>query len=283
MLLVAGNLVYDWIAGPVAELTWDQTVWPETFAAGIGGNGATTAYAAARLGAPVRLVSACADDPHGAICAARLASAGVDSVFLPGLSGATALTMGLFRSDGARALIHRPGVLTEAFLNVPSLLPYGANVGWLHIGNPFAVPGLRRHAATYLREARQAGWTTSLDLGWDRLGQWRTVIDPCLPHCDWLFANAAEAAALGPIETRATVVIKRGAAGCTVNGVPVPAVPVTAVDSTGAGDCFCGAFIAATLRGLVPLDAARIANAYGAQSVSAPGATTGLLGWDSVA
>jgi aspartate carbamoyltransferase catalytic subunit len=48
--------VYDWIAGPVSELAWDQTAWPEAFATGLGGNGGTTAFAAARLGARVRLV-----------------------------------------------------------------------------------------------------------------------------------------------------------------------------------------------------------------------------------
>jgi ribokinase len=278
MLLVAGNLAYDWIAGPVAELSWDQTVWPADFATGLGGNGGTTAYAAAKLGVRVRLVTGCGDDVHGSICKERLASVGVDGVYLQGLSGATAITMGLFRADGARALIHRPGVLKEAFADVPSLVPYGDGVRWLHVGNPFAILGLRRNAARYLREARDAGWVTSLDLGWDRMGEWMGVVGPCLPYCDWLFANAAEAEHLGPAVVR--TVIKRGAEGCVVDGVAVPGMPVTAVDSTGAGDCFCGGFIAATMRGLGPLDAARIANIYGAQSVSAAGATTGLLGWE---
>lgn len=280
MLLVAGNLVYDWIAGPVTALAWDQTVWPESFATGLGGNGGTTAFAAARLGTRVRLVSACGEDPHGAICRERLASVGVDGVFLLGLTGGTAETIGLFRADGARALLHRPGVLTEAFQDLPSLLPFGAGVRWLHIANPFAVAGLRRNAATYLREAREAGWTTSMDLGWDRLGEWMKVVEPCLPYCDWLFANAAEAQALGPVPVR--TVVKLGAAGCLVEGVPVPGVAVRAVDSTGAGDCFCGGFLAAALRGYSPLEAARVANAYGAQSVSAAGPTTGLRGWESV-
>ena len=274
MLLVAGNLVYDWIAGPVEALDWDRTTWPPEFAAGLGGNGATTAFTAARLGTPVRLVTACGDDAHGAICRHRLASAGVDGVYLPGLAGPTALTMGLFRADGARALIHRPGILSEAFLDLDSLAAFGQGVRWLHIANPFAMPGLRRNAARYLRQARQAGWTASMDLGWDRLGEWMRVVGPCLPYCDWVFANAAEAAALGPVNAR--MVVKRGADGCVVDGVAVPAVSVNAVDSTGAGDCFCGGFIAATLGGLSPLEAAKVANQCGAQSVSRAGATDGL-------
>jgi sugar/nucleoside kinase (ribokinase family) len=278
MLLVAGNLAYDWIAGPVEELGWDQTTWPAAFATGLGGNGGTTAYAAARLGARVRLVTACGEDAHGSICRERLASVGVDGVFLPGLAGGTALTMGLFRADGARALVHRPGVLADAFRDVPSLLVYGDGVRWLHVANPFAVAGLRRNAAVYLREARAAGWVTSMDMGWDRMGEWMNAIGPCLPYCDWLFANAAEARALGPVCAR--MVIKLGARGCLVDGVAVPGVRVPAVDSTGAGDCFCGGFIAASMRGYSPLEAAGVANACGAQSVSAAGATGGLQGWD---
>lgn len=280
MLLVAGNLVYDWIAGPVEELHWDQTVWPADFATGLGGNGGTTAYAAARLGTRVRLITGCGEDAHGAICRERLESVGVETALLPGLSGGTAVTMGLFRAGGARALIHRPGVLAEAFSGVGSLRPYGAGIGWLHIGNPFAIMGLRRNAASYLREAKEAGWVTSLDLGWDRLGEWMAVVGPCLPYCDWLFANEAEARQIGPVPVR--TIVKRGAEGCTVDGVVIPGLRVPVVDSTGAGDCFCGGFIAARMRGLPAIDAARVANAYGAQSVSAAGATGGLLGWDSV-
>eukprot|EP00456_Euglypha_rotunda_P001530 TRINITY_DN10286_c0_g1_i3.p2 TRINITY_DN10286_c0_g1~~TRINITY_DN10286_c0_g1_i3.p2 ORF type:complete len:166 (+),score=17.05 TRINITY_DN10286_c0_g1_i3:243-740(+) len=145
--------------------------------------------------------------------------------------------MGLFREDGARALVHRPGVLTEAFDGVESLLGYGNGVRWLHLGNPFAVPALRRNAAVYLREAREAGWKTSMDLGWDRLGEWMGVVGPCLPYLDWLFGNAAEMEALGPVDVR--TVMKRGAEGCTVDGRLVPGYPVRPVDSTGAGDCFC--------------------------------------------
>ena len=276
MMLVAGNLVYDWIAGPVAELAWDQTTWPAHFAAGIGGNGASTAFAAAREGACVRLITAFGADGHGRACVDRLVAAGVEVVSLPGLAGETALTMGVFREDGARALIHRPGVLTEAFGETPSLLPFADGVRWLHIANPFAVPGLRRRAASYLREAQTAGITTSLDLGWDRLGEWMKVVGPCLPYCDWLFANAAEAAQLDLSGFAGHVVVKRGAAGCTVDGAPFAAVPVEAVDTTGAGDCFCGGFLAALLRGETFAQAAEAGNRCGAASVSRAGATDGF-------
>ncbi|MCV7013834.1 carbohydrate kinase family protein, partial [Mycolicibacterium madagascariense] len=65
--------------------------------------------------------------------------------------------------------------------------------------------------------------------------------------------------ALGP----RVVVVKRAAAGCLVatsahpEPVPVPADVVTPVDSTGAGDAFCGGFAAEHLRSGDPIAAAR--------------------------
>ncbi|MDX7951286.1 carbohydrate kinase family protein [Lichenihabitans sp. Uapishka_5] len=64
-----------------------------------------------------------------------------------------------------------------------------------------------------------------------------------LGHEDWAVA-AATFAALGP----ETVVIKLGAEGCLVHHrgktFHEPATPAAVRDTTGAGDCFCGAFAA---------------------------------------
>lgn len=71
-----------------------------------------------------------------------------------------------------------------------------------------------------------------------------------------LAAAAASFLALGPT----VVVIKRAEQGCLVATAddvqPVPAHRVEAVDSTGAGDAFCGAFAAAYLSGAGPTAAA---------------------------
>ena len=68
-----------------------------------------------------------------------------------------------------------------------------------------------------------------------------------LGHEDWP-AAAETFAALGP----ATVVVKLGAEGCLIRHrgevLREPAAPATVRDTTGAGDCFCGAFMASLVR-----------------------------------
>ena len=73
-----------------------------------------------------------------------------------------------------------------------------------------------------------------------------------------------------------TVIAKLGLRGVilvsTHDAQVVPAFPVTAVDSTGAGDCFLGAFAAALMRGESDLLACRFAAAAAAIAVTRHGA-----------
>jgi ribokinase len=55
-----------------------------------------------------------------------------------------------------------------------------------------------------------------------------------------------------------------------------PAFPVTAVDSVGAGDAFCGALAVALTENMPAAEAVRFASAAGAIAVMRPGATAGL-------
>ena len=75
------------------------------------------------------------------------------------------------------------------------------------------------------------------------------------------------------------VVLKRGAAGCTVFSQEVSmrfaGFDVDEVDPTGAGDTFCAGFTVAILDGLNLYDAAVFANAVGALAVTKKGPMEG--------
>ncbi|GAA1889606.1 PfkB family carbohydrate kinase [Lapillicoccus jejuensis] len=93
---------------------------------------------------------------------------------------------------------------------------------------------------------------------------------------------AAAGAVLGRLpRARATAVVRDGARGCVVvvrgedggrERVTVPGVPVTALDTNGAGDTHTGVLLAARAAGLDWAAAARRANAAGALKVSERGA-----------
>jgi len=296
-VLVCGSIVMDVVARPVDRLVWGATTWLDSLEQHMGGNGASTACTLGTLGAPVRLLSAVGSDEFGGRVLGRLAAAGVDVSAVTRTAGPSAASVALVNSEGERLLLHHPGPNAEIFsepLDFSGAL--AAGITHFHLGNLFALPLLRRHAGKTVRRARQAGLTTSLDTGWDSQGRWIEDLGPCLPYTDLLFVNEDEARRLGSAEDAlsaagrlrelgaGTVIVKlggRGCALCTAAGVTlVPAFDVVALDTTGAGDCFAGAFLAAVHHGLTPEDAALAANAVAALTIQQLGATTGLRSWE---
>jgi sugar/nucleoside kinase (ribokinase family) len=85
------------------------------------------------------------------------------------------------------------------------------------------------------------------------------------------------------------VVVSDGAAGAaaldatTGEHVAVPAYPVPAADTTGAGDVFAAGFIAATLWGLPLAQRVRFAALTAAISVTRLGGADAAPGWADVA
>jgi sugar/nucleoside kinase (ribokinase family) len=120
------------------------------------------------------------------------------------------------------------------------------------------------------------------------------LIEPALRRARWLSLNAQESLDLtGESDQRraarallergpdlAGVVLRDGAAGCLLalrNGGTevVPGFAAEAVDTTGAGDCHVGAFVAALARRCLPGQACRYANAAASIAVTRWGAATG--------
>lgn len=297
-VLCAGNLTQDILVWPVESVVFNTTVWVRDIVTSFGGNGANTSFALARLGGTVRLIGLLGSDDAGANVFAQLAENGVDVTYVGRHQLPTPVTVVVVRSDAARSFLHRPGASRQAFAEplefTPDLI---AGCSHFHLANPFAMPLMRAQSGDTLRRARAAGLTTSLDTGWDALGEWIEVIGPCLANLDLLFVNEEESEKLsGLADPRAgarffrergvgAVITKLGARGCLLalegDFVTVPGFRIDAVDTTGAGDCFAGAFLAALQKHLNPVEAARLANAAGALSVQRPGATTGLLDYAS--
>jgi len=104
---------------------------------------------------------------------------------------------------------------------------------------------------------------------------------PSTSDLGFLFPDLSEDAAIEHLlQFKADViVIKRGENGATVvsgsNRYEFPGHTVDEIDPTGAGDCFCGTFIALLMQGLSLQDAGRQANAAGAIAVTRKGPMEG--------
>ena len=287
-------MVADGLVWPVSEPGWGKTTWVDSIKVGLGGNGANTSLTLARLGTHVRLLSAVGADEFGAQVLARLNQGGVDTGFVersPDLP--TASSVVLVHPNGQRALLHQPGASREAFRGGFDLSgSLSADCCALHLANIFGMPGFQAYAPKVMKQAREQGLSTSMDTAWDPQGLWMKTLGPCLPYTDVLFANEDEtllltgaqeperAAAILMEHGATRVVVKLGSRGCLVGGPDgyfrSPGFQVETVDTTGAGDCFAGGFLAARQRGWDYAAAARFANAVGALSVGSLGAVTGI-------
>ncbi len=299
-IYVTGNIVADCLVQPVDSLpAWGSTTFVDSIDLHLGGNGAASAYAAGRMGVPVQLAGAVGEDSFGQFALKRLRGAAVDTSRVVVHSGvATATTIGLVNRKAERLFFHDPGASRHCKLgNIPFDPDTIGNCSYFHFGSIFCLPKLRDHAGELLQKARGAGLITSLDTDWDTDGRWMEDFKPLCPLLDYLFANRLEAKMLtgsadpgenGRIFRKLgakVVVIKLGAAGCAVfsgqGDFSLPAYRVNAIDTTGAGDCFCGAFLAGLCRGLDLREAAQLGTAVGAQCVQHVGGTDWEASYES--
>lgn len=260
-----------------------------------GGNGANTSAALAKLGVSVSLLGKIGNDNLGRFVQRTLLEQNVHirGSVVRDENTATAATLVLVHSDAQRTFLHTIGAnaaFTETDVNWEATR--GAKV--FHVAGPQLMPQIEGEPlARILHEAKKRGMTTVLDtvmnprsLGWDGIA-------PGLPHLDFAVPSQEEAEQLtGETDPKVqaqrfkaggakNVVVKLGQDGCFVSpktgaDFAVSALKVSAIDTLGAGDCWTAGFLLGLLRGWDMKKTARFANAVGACSVQAVGATTGI-------
>jgi sugar/nucleoside kinase (ribokinase family) len=289
-----GILVADVVARPI-----DRTPAPGTLALVDsivlrgGGCALNTSSALARLGVEAAAIGKVGTDPLGNFVISLLRERGVDdSGVIRDPEVPTSASVALVDSAGERTFLHNPGA-NDALR--PDEIGEEAWAGRaLHIAGALVLAGLDGEpTARILAEARRRGLHTSLDTVFDASGRWERVL-PALPYCDLVTPGRAEAEAItgdsdpGNAARRlrelgaGTAAVTLGPDGCHVaaddfEGL-VPAVPVDAVDGTGAGDAFAAGFLYGRLAGWDTGACARFANAAGALATTAVGAFEGVAG-----
>lgn len=257
-IVVAGAINTDLVAVVERAPEAGETVTGASFDVFGGGKGANQAVASRRAGASVALVGAVGDDAFGSDRRRDLASDGIDLggvVQIDGMASGVALIT--VEREGENRIAYVPGpTLRVTGEQIRAVLDRMRPVVYLQPNE--VVP---EAAAEALAHAKSIGAMTVLNAAPDP-----TLTRPLLDWVDVLVVNSVEASALlGRREAYAeaaaalaessnsSVVLTAGHQGAfgfhggNAFQVPVPAVDV--VDTTGAGDTFCGAFAARIARG----------------------------------
>ncbi|MEZ0067991.1 sugar/nucleoside kinase (ribokinase family) [Streptacidiphilus sp. MAP12-20] len=288
-LLVVGDLATDVVAAHDRPLA-PATDTPARIALLPGGSAANVAAWAADRGAATTLLARVGAE-SAAWHRAELERTGVRPVLRIDPDRPTTLVVCLVDASGERTMLNDRGASGALGLaDWDDALLDG--VAWLHLSGYllFSAPG-RELTQALLARARAAGIGASLDpasagplavLGPATFLDLAAGVDLLLPNLDEARllsgATAADQAARRLADrTGALVAVKLGPLGATLAEPGhflgrVPSPQVTAVDTTGAGDAFAGAYLAARLAGATPLHAAERACATAAHSVTLRGA-----------
>lgn len=288
-VLVAGEINADLIfAGCEGVPAFGREILATGFRQGPGSSSMICAMGLARLGEPVRFAGVAGEDSWGDDCIDALLAAGIDtSAVRRDANLRTGVTVALSAAHD-RALVTFPGAI--AALRAEDIDDAVlAQTGHLHVASYYLQDALRPGLPALFARARALGVTVSLDPGFDPSRRWDTGIVELLPLVDVFLPNAMEACAITGADTperalvalsngHARIVVKCGGDGCLSHdddGRPLalPAFPVEAVDSTGAGDSFDAGFLHAWRRALPLTECLRWGSICGALSTRGIGGT----------
>lgn len=257
-----------------------------------GGSAANTAAWLGRLAVPVVMVACVGDDAFGRDAERALREHGVTPALAVRPGAASGACVVLVDADGERTMLPDAGanaLLGPGDLPRPHLRPGGH----LHVSGYCLIrEGSRPAAVAALSAAREAGMTTSVDpasaaplaaMGahaFRDLARGAGLVLVTLDEAEVLCGtrDPGEIAA-ELLRDHAEVVVKRGRDGADWHGpggatAHAPAVPPAGpvVDTTGAGDAFAAALLAARRSGAGPQEALGRACALAADVVTRPGA-----------
>ncbi len=279
MIFVAGSANLDFVVRASHIPAPGETVLGQGFQTFPGGKGANQAIACARAGAsPTHMLLALGADAYAQPLEASLADAGVVPHIVRAADQPTGTAFICVSDDAENAITVAPGAnLALQARHLPSL------AGFSHLLLQLETP--IDTVTAYAQAARSQGVQVVLNAAPAQ------VLPPALlAAVDVLVVNEGELANIAQHQGSVAecldriqvpcVVVTLGHRGCCarLNGrVQVQAAyPVTPVDTTAAGDSFCGALTAALAQGLDLQTALRWGSAAGALACTRAGAQTSI-------
>jgi ribokinase len=281
-VIVVGSVNIDLVVTGRTLPAPGETVIGGRFAQHHGGKGGNQAVAAARLGATTSFVGAVGDDDFGRSARAALEAERIDVSELRTLPDqATGVALILVDAHGENSISVASGAngaVTPEHVaaSVAALAPGPGDV--VLVGHEIPT----RVVAEALRAAGERGATTILNPAPASGLDAETVA-----LAELVTPNEGELATLHQAGVRAErLLVSLGSEGADLRtpdrSVRIPALPVAAVDTVGAGDTLNGSLAAALAAGLPLEAAARRAVGAASLAVTKPGAREGMPTLDAL-
>jgi ribokinase len=292
-IVVVGSINADLVATVPHIPIIGETITGTSFQIHPGGKGANQAVAVARLGHPVKMIGRLGTDVYGQQLRSHLQTAGVNTDAVSTTEGSSGIALILVSQAGENCIVVIPGANASV-----SPIDIDANLATIReAGMVLAQLEIPIETVSHLAEVCNRDGIP-------------LILDPApavrlprhlLQRVTWFTPNETESAFFvqelapgshpgDPVKIAQTlreagiqgVILKLGSRGVLLHNVTVealvPSFPVTAVDTTAAGDTFNGAFATGLMMGKTELESARFAAAAAAISVTRAGAQPSMPG-----
>lgn len=280
---------------PMMELAQIERDGQPLYLPGFGGDTSNVAVAAARQGARVAVFTALGDDAFGRDFTVLWQREGIDFSTVRLVSGErTGLYFISYGAEGHFFTYYRAGSAASQITPAQVPLELIASSKVLHVSGISQAISTSSCDAVFaaIRHAKDNGVQVSYDSNL-RLNLWpldraRAVIHSAMSQADIARPGLDDARQLTGLESPEDICDFYLNLGCRIVALTlgkdgtmialrndrrvIPARPVKAIDATGAGDTFGGAFLAQLLRTNDPFEAAAYANAAAALSTQGHGA-----------
>jgi ribokinase len=281
-IVVVGSTMMDMIAYVKRAPSSGETVIGDSFSLGFGGKGANQAVMASRLGAKVKMINTLGDDVFGDTTLKNFQEQGIDTKYVNQVAGASGVAPIWVEDDGSNRIICVPG--SNFAMTVPQvqsalseISEIDVLVGQLEIRQEVT--------AAAFAAARARGITTILNPA-----PFAPLSSELVKNSDWIIPNETEFAGLdssGRAPDSDEVILElANSLGCKLvvtlgdkgaalvendKVVRVAAPSVNAIDTTGAGDAFVGAFSVGLGLGFEPKQAVKLGCESASLSVTRKG------------
>lgn len=264
VIAVVGSAMMDLTAYADKLPEPGQTLVGNEFTTGFGGKGANQAVMAAISGAEVYFIGKVGSDVFGDAISKNFKERGIKDEYLIRDALPTGVAHIWVDKSGENRIIIIPGAnhaidpqfAAQAIKAIPNL---SLVIGQCEIKQNVTIAAFKA--------AKSRGATTILNPA-----PFEPLSDELIALCDWIIPNESEFKELGNIS--ANILLTEGEKGSRYlkSNLHVEALQVTAVDTTGAGDSFVGAFATAIAKGEAVESAMRFGNIAAGLSVTKKGA-----------